>query len=208
MTAAPTRRSQAERVEASERALIDAAVALIAERGYERTTLAAIGERSGYSRGLVTERFGSKEGLLWAVFDRMISVWSARAFRPRVGDRAGIEALRATIDVYLEAVRHAPHLIRAYYALLGEEHLRGEVVRLNREERSTISAWLRTGQANGTVRADIDADASAVAFLGVVRGVTAQWLLDPTTDVVAALTLYGEGLDDALGVRTGRRRRR
>jgi AcrR family transcriptional regulator len=200
--------SQAERSAASERALLDAAVSLIAERGYDRTTLAAIGERSGYSRALVTERFGSKEGLLWAVFDQLIRVWSARSFRPRVGDRVGIDALRATIDVYLDAVERAPHMIRAYYALLGEERLRSQVTRLNREERTTIAAWLRRGQDDGTVRGDVDPDAEAIVFLGVVRGVTGLWLLDAKTDLVGALTQYAAALDDALGVGAGGRRRR
>jgi AcrR family transcriptional regulator len=42
----------------STRRLIQAAAELLTERGYERTTLAAIGERAGYSAGLVTGRFG------------------------------------------------------------------------------------------------------------------------------------------------------
>jgi AcrR family transcriptional regulator len=200
--------TQAERSAASERALVDAAVALIAERGYDRTTLAAIGERSGYSRALVTERFGSKEGLLWAVFDRLVGVWSAQSFRPRVGDRTGVDALRATLDVYLDAVERAPRMIRAYYSLLSEPVLRDQVRRLNRDERATVATWLRRGQAEGTVRRDLDPDAEAVVFLGVVRGVTVQWLLDDSTDVVAALAQYGATLDDSLGVRTAGRRRR
>ena len=56
--------TQAERVATSDRALIDAAIELIAERGYDRSTLAAIGEQAGYSRGLVTQRSGNKENLL------------------------------------------------------------------------------------------------------------------------------------------------
>ena len=43
--------------------MIDAAIELILEFGPEKTTLAAIGERAGYSRGLATYRFGSKAGL-------------------------------------------------------------------------------------------------------------------------------------------------
>jgi len=47
--------------------LLDAAADLIAEGGYEAMTLAAVGERAGYSRGLVTARFGSKDQLLEAL---------------------------------------------------------------------------------------------------------------------------------------------
>src|ERR1700748_893308 len=61
------RRTQAERAAESDRRLLRAALKLIAERGYRNTSLAAIGEEAGYSRGLVNDRFGSKAGLLWAL---------------------------------------------------------------------------------------------------------------------------------------------
>ena len=43
--------------------MLAAAVDLILEHGTDKTTLAAIGEKAGYSRGLATYRFGSKAGL-------------------------------------------------------------------------------------------------------------------------------------------------
>jgi AcrR family transcriptional regulator len=52
------RLTQAERRARSERSLLDAAEQLFAEKGSHRTSLAEIGERAGYSRGLVGERFG------------------------------------------------------------------------------------------------------------------------------------------------------
>jgi AcrR family transcriptional regulator len=201
-----SRRTQAERVEASDRALIDAAITLIAERGYDRTTLAAIGETAGYSRGLVTQRFGSKEGLLWAVVEEMLAVWSAQAVRPRVGDRVGVDALRSTLAVYLDAVARRPQNIRAYYALLREADgpvpaVRDHIVKIHRDERDAIAAWIADGQSVGVVRPDVDPRAEAVVFLGVLRGVTGQWLLDPErVDIVAALTQYGATLDRTLGV--------
>ena len=45
---------QAERVERSTKALLDAAAEIIVEPGYEALSIGAVGERSGYSRGLVT----------------------------------------------------------------------------------------------------------------------------------------------------------
>jgi len=35
-------------------------------------TLAAVGERAGYSRGLATARFGSKDELLRALVERIV----------------------------------------------------------------------------------------------------------------------------------------
>ena len=56
-----TRNRHQERSDLSTARLLDAAAELIEEGGYEAMTVAAVGERAGYSRGLVTARFGSKE---------------------------------------------------------------------------------------------------------------------------------------------------
>ena len=59
---APQRRTQAERRNGSEDALLAAAAELIAERGIDRSTLAGIGERAGTSRGLPTHYFIGRDG--------------------------------------------------------------------------------------------------------------------------------------------------
>ena len=64
---APTRRTQEQRREASEQRMLEAALALVAEKGTFRVTLAEIGERAGYSRGLPAARFGNKAKLLAAL---------------------------------------------------------------------------------------------------------------------------------------------
>lgn len=199
--------TQAERTAASDEALISAAARLIAERGYERTTLAAIGAEAGYSRGLVTQRFGSKEGLLWVVVERMVTGWSAHALRPRLGSSIGVPALQTLISVYLDTVERSPRSIAALYALLREASgpvpaLRARIASLQQEERASIAALIVAGQRCGEVRPDVDPAAAAVEFLGMLRGVTMQWLLDPDgVDIVAALTQYGSTLDRTLGVR-------
>jgi len=60
-------RTQAERTAISDRAMLDAAIDLILEHGTDKTTLAAIGEKAGYSRGLATYRFGSKAGWVGSI---------------------------------------------------------------------------------------------------------------------------------------------
>ncbi len=193
--------TQAERVAASDRALIDAAIDLIAERGYDRTTLAAIGERAGYSRGLVTQRFGSKENLLWEIIKRILGAWNTNELHPRTKEQTGVPALQALLAAYLDACERSPQSIRAYYALLREADgpvpaVRDTIAKLHTRERASIAGYVRTG-----VRKDIDPDAFATEFLGVMRGVTMQWLLDPSVDIVAALTQYGVSLERSLGVK-------
>ena len=52
----------------SSRRLVEAAAALIVEKGWEATTAAEIGRRAGYSRAMVHARYGSKDAILDAFF--------------------------------------------------------------------------------------------------------------------------------------------
>ena len=57
--ASSNRLTQADRSALSERRMLEAAVELMGERGYEQTTLAAIGEADRNSRGHPTHLFGA-----------------------------------------------------------------------------------------------------------------------------------------------------
>src|SRR3954470_1200218 len=65
--APPGRRTQQERRDESARRLLQAAIELFAERGYDATSAGAIAERAGYSRSLINVRYGSQEALLEAL---------------------------------------------------------------------------------------------------------------------------------------------
>jgi AcrR family transcriptional regulator len=54
---------------ATRQSLLDAARALFAERGYDRTTLRQVAEKAGVDAALVARYFGGKEGLYLAVFN-------------------------------------------------------------------------------------------------------------------------------------------
>ena len=83
--------TQAERTAISDRAMLDAAIDLILEHGTDKTTLAAIGDRAGYSRGLATYRFGSKAGLFDEVCKSISRGW-LDYLKKGVGDKIGIDA--------------------------------------------------------------------------------------------------------------------
>jgi AcrR family transcriptional regulator len=93
------RRTQAERRELSERRVIETAVSLIADHGTRAATLARVGEAAGYSRGIVTHHFGTRDRLLREVVQHAAGQVDAPAY---AGD--GLLQLRNTIRAYLEDI--------------------------------------------------------------------------------------------------------
>jgi AcrR family transcriptional regulator len=179
---AQRRRTQQERVAESDQRMLDAALKLIAERGYRGTSLAAIGEAAGYSRGLVHERFGSKAGLLWALTKQILRVWNqeSRDHRP---ERTGLDALCDMLDNHRRAIEE-DRGIRPFYALMFEAigptpDLQPEFRKLHVRFRADIEKLLRKGIEAGTIRNDIDPVAQAALMMATQRGIAFQWLLDP-----------------------------
>jgi AcrR family transcriptional regulator len=179
----PKRRTQSERVAESDQRMLAAALRLIGERGYRGTSLAAIGEAAGYSRGLVHERFGSKAGLLWKLVKTMLRAWNLDSRARGLTGHAGIEALCDLLDNHRRAIEE-DRGIRTFYALMFEAlgpvpDLLPEFRELHRAFRAEIEKALRTGIEAGLIRKDVDPKAQAVLLLAVQRGIAFQWLLDP-----------------------------
>ena len=178
------RRTQAERTATAHRRMIRAATLLIAEQGYTKTTLAQVGKEAGYTGGLVSHHFGSKEGLLRELVGRI----AGRFYDDQIGaatrDRSGIDALCALSDTYLQELVIRQERMRALYVLMGEAlgpvSEIGEVfAELNRGFRMNARSFILDGIERGEIRADLDPDAEAGLFVGMLRGVAMQWMTDP-----------------------------
>ena len=94
-----------------------AAVALVAEEGVSASTFEAIARRSGYSRGLVGQRFGSKLGLIEAVIDYLHDGRASFAEAGKLDDLGGLEALLTYADHYIQRLSHMGE-VQAYFRLL------------------------------------------------------------------------------------------
>ncbi|HXK25948.1 MAG TPA: TetR family transcriptional regulator [Myxococcota bacterium] len=182
--AKPVPRPQAERRALSARRLLDAATHLIAEQGFSRTTLAQIGEKAGYSRGLVNERFGSKGELVRVLADEFQTYFAHDQLEPALEEKHGLEALLITVDTYLDAVVSSGSLGRAYYELLAESiglvpEIHATFVAADHALREGVERTVRSAVRAGEMPRDVDVKAFAVFVVGLLRGVVLQWLLAP-----------------------------
>jgi AcrR family transcriptional regulator len=182
------RRTQTERRTATERALLTAARRLIASRGVDRTSVADVGEAAGYSRGSVNHRFGSKQALLQRLArDTQQSVEAT--FRqsdvyPLTPSVPALDSMVALTEVYLEWVTTHESEARAFFAMWGsafadEALVREEFGEFDHHFRDSFALLVRVGQANHSVRADVEPFAVSVAVVGMIRGIAAQWMITP-----------------------------
>jgi AcrR family transcriptional regulator len=181
-TAAPNR--QKERSELSTARLLDAAGELIVSGGYAGMTLAAVGERAGYSRGIVTARFGSKDKLLEALIERIVTRWDIRNVLPKRAGRPGREQVLALLEaIHVQAGQDARGL-RVLYALMFEalgpiEYLHDRFSEFHRVMRADLAKSLQDGVTDGSIATDVDPQREAELIVAELRGVAYQWRLDP-----------------------------
>ena len=198
----------------STRRMLHAAYEILAERGCAGLTLQAVGERAGYSRGLPTQRFGSKAGLVAAMLESALERWNEEVLGPRLAGRSGVAALRALIDAWGELARADPAALRSHATLLleaaspNQPELRRRVAEYHVGLRTQVARLIEAGVRSGELRADLDAEAEAALLAASLRGLAYQWLLDPDGFALdRSLAELERGLERSLGADLPRRRR-
>ena len=184
------RRSQAERRDEAEQRLLRAAVALVAERGLERITLADVGEAAGYSRGLPAHYFGSKSGLIVTLANHLVESFGRALIRSE-HHAPGLERLIGAVAFYFDSARKDPVGTRALFVLLGaglsSDLIQAQLAALNARSVGAFETNLRAAIQAGEARADIAVKAQATLILAALRGAVSQWLLAPRgVDLAAA----------------------
>lgn len=180
--AEPLRQTQAERREAAERAILEAATNIVAERGLEELTLNEAGEAAGYSRALPAHYFKTKSALLQAVADHIMAGYDERISAAPLADH-GLERLCSLLEFCFDDAVTNPTAVRAYQTIiaggLNRPELRPTVERMTRQGIDDLTSLIQEGQDKGDIRADAQPGAEASIILASLRGVLFQWLISP-----------------------------
>ena len=163
--------TQAERTALSDQKMFEVAIELVNERGTAKTTLKDIGEGAGYSRGLASYRFGSKDGL-WMELSQYLA------------GKQGLAALEAAIQAQRDIFARESGYLRAMYILWYESLGRESDIRANLANhhviyRRDVQQWIEEGQAAGDIRADVDPEHFATGYCSTMFGTIYQWVVAP-----------------------------
>ncbi|MBT5388282.1 MAG: TetR/AcrR family transcriptional regulator [Porticoccaceae bacterium] len=177
------RLTQVERKEISDAKMLEAAIALIVERGAEQTTLKDVGEKAGYSRGLAGYRFGNKAGLFDFVLRSVGDEWLAELKGVTRG-KNGYEAMAAALDAHIAFCEEAPQHVEAFYrlwfeSLTPDSPLQTVILGIHDRRRADVIIWINQSIAEGKVAASISAEVVADQYCASVIGIVYHWISDP-----------------------------
>lgn len=196
--------TQAERTALSDRRMCAAAIDLILEGGAHRTTLKDVGKRAGYSRGLASSRFGSKEALFSHLVAQFNQRWNAELAR-HVGGRTGLAAFLGAIEAVESFIVEESKQTRAMYILWYESISSHSDVRARHAEhhetlRRDARLWIEQGIREQSVRPAICPEDIAVQYCSFIFGTVYQWLVSPDSiDLHRAFASFRESVVDLIG---------
>ncbi|KWX57581.1 TetR/AcrR family transcriptional regulator [Mycobacterium sp. NAZ190054] len=192
----PRGRQTERRLEAENKLLV-AAAELIGEVGPTRMTFNDIGTRAGYSRGLASHHFGSKNALIRRIMDKVTEDFH-RDLAAHDPDPADVrDGIREIVLAYYRGLGKSDPMIRARVALwaaaavegseIDRSHVAAAEERFKDEIRTRISKGIRSEQIPG----DLDTEGFTTVLIAMLRGVAVQLLLDNSVDLdrAAAETL-------------------
>lgn len=168
--------------------LLDAAETLVLDRGFDAMSVAAVAERAGVGKGAVYLEFTGKDEIRDALLARATARWRDRV-RDDVGEVPGLgAAYRASIRTLLDD----PLLTAAFLddrGVLGAHVAEVDDGRYAARHRAVVD-WVTELQRRGSVVADVDAEALALALSSTTIGLlSAGRMLGPLTPELLERTI-------------------
>ncbi|MDX3238314.1 TetR/AcrR family transcriptional regulator [Streptomyces sp. ME03-5709C] len=171
-----TRTPQQDRSRATRQRLLEAAVACLAERGWAGSTVTAVAERAGLSRGAAQHHFPTREDLFTGAIEFVAEQWLV-ALREHVPVLPGEGPPRThavvgmVVDLYTGPIfRAALHL---WVAAADEERLRPRVTaletRIGRDAHRLAVEMLDADEAVPGVRETVQATLDMARGLGLAN---------------------------------------
>jgi AcrR family transcriptional regulator len=174
--------TRAAAAEATRSALIDAAIERFAADGL-RASFDAVAADVGVTKGALYHHFGSKEGLVEAVYkeairrhaDRVIAASAAGDGRTRL-----LALVDASTRLYTSRTPFYRLLTTLHLAAAGERPALADIARrMQRTQRDFMIDLVRQGQRDGSIRPQLDAEAVGLTVNAALEGFLTQQLEPP-----------------------------
>jgi AcrR family transcriptional regulator len=173
---------QTKAQEDKRRLLLDAAVRVFARKGYHAARVGDIAEEAGVAYGLLYHYFSSKEEVLRNVFRETWRALIATMESVERGEDTPREQLRKIAEILLRSWKRDPDLVRVLVLeVTRSQLLAGEMDEIV-ASFSVIQAIVERGQADGSIRGDLDARLASYVFYGAIDELLTGWVLGRLPD--------------------------
>jgi AcrR family transcriptional regulator len=179
VSAQPTRLPTGER----QALIVAAAIALTAHTEPAAVTTTDIARAVGVTQGALFKHFASRDAIWLAVMQ-----WVRETLLPRLhaaaqstrADEPVVNALQRVFDTHVAFVLAHPGVPRLVFHELqqpADSPPKAELAALLGSYRALVAGLLQSAHERGETDPELDRDAAARLFIGMVQGLAMQWLL-------------------------------
>lgn len=160
--------------------LVEVALRLFAEKGFESTSVQDVVSAAGVTKGAMYHYFGSKDDLLAEIYARVLRLQMERltSFVER-DDPVADRVFAAAADVVVTTIEHLDSMTVFFRSLHQLSRAQAEEVRRERRRyHDTFRGMVLEGQQAGLFRDDVEADLVVDYFFGSVHHLPMWWKPD------------------------------
>lgn len=195
-----------EDAELTRRKLLEAALEVFSQKGYDATRLEDIAKAAGMTRGAIYHHFAGKNELFYALFEEA-SETGLQAVQQAISEGGSfLEIARRVLIYSLELLQKNSHYRRVSALYLFKASSSPELADFQRQRAQDmqqqvdlVSGFFKTALEQGAVRADLDPRVASQAFLAYQSGLMLVWLLNPSLisveeDAAALAEVFIQGI--------------
>jgi AcrR family transcriptional regulator len=169
--------------------ILDRAIEVFADLGFEGTSLRAIGDAIGVSHAALRRYFDTREELFLEVLREKDRQAVAQAHESGLDEMAGFATLAANYAQQAPGLMALRHSMVARALEPRNEHSREFFRGRYRSIRKEALVVLQHARDRGAVRTDIPLDTAAALMIAALDGLSTQWLVDPDVDMQEGMAL-------------------
>jgi AcrR family transcriptional regulator len=154
--------------------LLDVAVAVFNERGFEATSMDELASRLGVTKSAIYHHVPSKVELLRLALDRALDELSAVLTEPGAVTGPAIDRLEHVVRGSVRVLTAQLPFVTLLLRVRGNSPVESEALRRRRELDRVVTDLVRAAVAEGSVRPDVDPAVTSRLLFGTVNSLT-EW---------------------------------
>ena len=182
-----------EEAEKTKQTILDAALTIFSQVGYDNARLNDIAQQAEVTRGAIYHHFDSKAGLFTALIEDATKIGN-KAVNEAIQEGGSFIDIMSRILIYGMRLLETDQRFREVTTLTlfktgGSPEL--EDYRIQRQVESEvlidhIANFFQIGLDSGEIRSDVDAKIAARAFLAYQNGLSMLWISNPSAFSITA----------------------
>jgi AcrR family transcriptional regulator len=177
--------------------LLDVAVTVFNERGYDATSMEELATRLGITKSAIYHHVSGKEELLRLALDRALDALFAVTEEPAAGSGPAIDRLEHVVRGSVRVLTAELPFVTLLLRLRGNTEVERTALQRRREFDRIVTHLVRTAEEEGDVRPDVDPAVTSRLLFGTVNSLT-EWYrpdgglsADDLADALVATTFQG-----------------